>query len=126
MDKHYAQALLAFLLAQLLMASINVYFFQKKKEIEYMVAVKAYMKAEIGYFIIGFFGALCLIFILSDFLDLGVNRKDLLSKETLTHKEKLQAYFKTCALLVGAFLQAIAFAVRKKGKAAIEKMVDKG
>ena len=126
MNSHYLQVFLAFLIAQLLMASINVYNYQKKKEIEYMVAVKAYTKAEIGYFIIGFFGVLALLFILSEYVDLSVKREDLLSKETLSTKEKLQAYFKTIALCVGAFVQYLAFVLRSKGKEAIDKMVDKG
>jgi len=126
MNTHYLQVLLAFLIAQLLMASINVYGYQKKKEIEYMVAVKAYFKAEVGYFIIGFFSVLAVLFILSDFIDLSITREDLLSKETLTTKEKMQAFFKTTSLGLGAFIQYLAFALRNKGKAAIDKMVDKG
>lgn len=126
MTQHYYDVLFAFLLAQLLMVSVNVYFYQKQKEITYWLALKTYMWAEIGYFIIGIVAVCGLLFILSDFIDLSISRKDLLTKETLTWKEDLIVYFKTTAFCVGAFLQYIVFKLKEKGKAAIDKKVDVG
>lgn len=125
MNQHYWQVALAFIIAQLLMASINVYLYQQKIKIDYWAALKTYFSAELGYFIIGIFSILAIMFIMSDFIDLSVTRKDLLSKESLTWKENLQAYFKTCAFVVGAFVQYIAFKFKDKGKDAIDKASDK-
>lgn len=126
MNAHYFDMLLAFLIAQLLMASINVYTYQLNKSIDYWSAVKAYFKAEIGYFIIGLLAVCAVLFVLSDLIDLSVSRKDLLNKTSLTWKENLQLYFKTSALFIGAFVQYMAFKFKEKGKAAIDKAVDKG
>ena len=60
----------AFFLAQLLITSIMVYNYQKEKDVPYLVALKTYLKAEIGYFIIGLIGILSVLFLLSDFIDL--------------------------------------------------------
>lgn len=122
---HYAEMLLAFALAQLLMAAIMVYDYQKEKNIDYHIALRTYFKAEVGYFIIGLLGISCVLFIVSDFVDLSITRKDLLTKESLNWKENLRLYFKTASLFVGGFVQYIAFVWKKKGKAAIDKVADK-
>jgi hypothetical protein len=83
------------------------------------------MKAEIGYFIIGVFGIVSILFILSDFVDLSITRKDLLTKDGLNWKENLRLYFKTTSLFLGGFVQYIAFVWKKKGKDAIDKIADK-
>ena len=122
---HYVEMFFAFLLAQALITSVMVYDYQKEKNIEYAVALKAYLKAEVGYFIIGIFGIIGLLFILSDFVDLSIIRKDLLTKCGLTWKEYLRLYFKTVSLLLGGLVQYIAFVYKKKGKVAIDKIADK-
>lgn len=125
MNQHYYQTLIAFFLAQLLVASVMVYNYQKEKNINYWTALVAYFKAEVGYFIIGIIGIFAILFILSDFIDLSITRTDLLSKEHLSWKENLQLYFKTTALFVGGLVQYIAFIYKSKGKKAIDKIADK-
>jgi hypothetical protein len=125
MQHPYLQLFLAFVIAQGAMASMNVYSYQKEKNIDYWPAMVAYLKAEIGYFIIGAFAMAAICFIMPEFVDLHTTRADLLSKEKLDWKDKLQLYFKTSALLIGGFVQYIAFVYRKKGKAAIDKVADK-
>lgn len=125
MQNPYFQIFAAFILAQFLMASINVYNYQKEKDIEYFKAFGAYLKAEVGYFIIGLASVLILMFILPELVDLKINRTDLLSKEKLSWKENIQVFFKCTAIVIGGFIQYIAFALKKKGKAAIDKAVDK-
>ena len=122
---HYLQVLLGFVIAQLLMASLTVYKYQKEKNISYGTAWRTYMYAELGFFIIGICSIAAILFVMSDYIDLSVNRKDLLSKESLTWKENLQLYFKTSAFIIGAFVQYIAFIFRDKGKVAIDKVADK-
>jgi hypothetical protein len=112
-------------LGQALMTSIVVYNYQKEKQIDYFHSVITYMKAEIGYFIVGFIGILCVCFIVSDFIDLSVTREDLKSLEQRTWKENMQLYFKSSAFVVACFIQYIAFRFRDKGKDAIDKAIDK-
>jgi hypothetical protein len=125
MNKHYLIMLGAFILAQLLITSIMVYNYQKEKDVPYLVALKTYLKAEIGYFIIGLIGILSVLFLLSDFIDLSVTKKDLQSIEGKSLKQNLQLYFKTASFVIGGFVQYIAFIYKKKGKAAIDKLADK-
>lgn len=124
MNKHYADMFFAFLLAQSLITAIMVYNYQKEKSIDYVKALTVYIKAEVGYFIIGVIGISCILFILSDFVNLSITREDLLTKGGLTWKENLQLYFKSSSLLVGGFVQYIAFVYKKKGKDAIDKIAD--
>lgn len=123
-NNHYLEVFVAFLLAQSLMASIMVYTYQKKKSIGYIDALLTYFKAEVGFFVIGVIGISTILFILSDFIDLSITRHDLLSIENLTWKQNLQLYFKTSSVCLGAFVQYLAFKLKDKGKAAIDKVVD--
>jgi hypothetical protein len=125
MNKHYVIMLLGFLLAQLLMVSIMVYNYQKEKDVPYLVALRTYLKAELGFLIIGLLGISSVLFILSDFIDLSVTKKDLLTIEGRSLKQNLQLYFKTASIVIGGFIQYIAFIYKKKGKAAIDKLADK-
>lgn len=121
----YIQLFFGFVLGQGLMMAMNVYSYQKDMHIEYKQALKAYTKAEIGYFVIAGIGLLVLLFIMSDFLDLTISKKDLRQLDVLNLKQKLQLYFKTGSVLFGMFIQFIAFKVRKTGKEAIDNAVIK-
>lgn len=123
MSGQYVIVICAFVLAQLLMTSIVVYRYQKDKDITYNKALITYLKAETGFFIIGLIGVISVCFILSDWIDLSLTKKDLLSIEHRTLKENLQLYFKTSAFVLGGFIQYIAFVWRDKGKIAIDKIV---
>ena len=125
MNAQYLQVFAAFLLAQLLMMSIMVYNYQKEKNVDYIPSVKAYVRAEVGYFIIGIFGILVILFIMSDWVNLSVTKEDLLKVEKRSLKQNMQIYFKTTAIVVGAFIQYLAFTFKNKGKAAIDKIADK-
>lgn len=125
MSGQYLIVICAFLLAQFLMTSIVVYRYQKDKDITYDKALITYLKAEVGFFIIGLVGVVSLCFILSDWIDLSLTKKDLLSIEHRTLKQNLQLYFKTSAFVLGGFIQYIAFIWRDKGKVAIDKIVEK-
>jgi len=119
---HYAMMFVGFVLAQLLITSIMVYHYQKEKNISYGSALTAYMKAEIGYFIIGVIGILVILFILSDYVDLSITRKDLLTKGGLTWKENLRLYFKSLSIFIGGMVQYIAFVYNKKAKLPLIKL----
>lgn len=116
----YIQLFLGVLIGQGLMTSILVYNYQKKLEIPYRKAVAAYLAAEVGFYVIGAFGLLALLFIMSEFIDLNITKEDLRSITAKSWKEDLQLYFKTASLLVGLFVQYIAFKVRSVGKVAID------
>lgn len=124
MNNYYFIGLSAFILAQLLMASINVYNYQKKKEIKYLAALSAYVQAEVGYFIIGIIGIFCVCFILKDFININITEEDLRHIEKRTWKENMQLYFRSSAFFIGAFIQYLAFKYRTTGKKAIDKAID--
>ena len=121
---HYVQLFFGFIIGQFLMMSLNVYDFQKKKDIAYRNALKAYATAEIGYFVIAGLGLIALLFILSDYIDLSVTKNDLKSLESLDWKQKLQLYFKTGSLFLGAFIQYLTFKFRSVGKKAIDNAIN--
>lgn len=125
MSKEYLIVMMAFFLAQALMASLMVYNYQKEKNITYPMAMKTYFKAELGYFIIGFIGILCVCFLLSDWIDLSITKQDLQNIAHRNLKENLQLYFKTGSFIISSFIQYIAFKYRDKGKDAIDKAADK-
>lgn len=125
MNSHYFIVIAAFLLAQALMTSIMVYNYQKEKNVSYGQSLLAYMKAEVGYFIIGFVGIISVCFLLSDFIDLSLTKHDLESLKDKNWKVLLQLYFKTSSFIIGGFIQYIAFKYREKGKAAIDQAADK-
>jgi hypothetical protein len=125
MNQHYFIVLFAFLLGQMLMTSIQVYNYQKDLKIDYDKALVTYLKAEVGYFIVGLVGIICVCFILSDFIDLRVTKDDLKKIASRTWKENLQLYFKTSSFVIGCFIQFIAFKYKDKGKDAIDKAVNK-
>lgn len=121
---HYVQLFFGFIIGQFLMMSLNVYDFQKKKDISYRNALAAYATAEIGYFVIAGIGLIALLFILSDYIDLNVTKNDLKSMDSLDWKQKLQLYFKTGSLVLGAFIQYLTFKFRSVGKKAIDNAVN--
>lgn len=116
----YSQLFFGVIIGQGLMTSILVYYYQKELKIPYWKAVGAYLGAEIGFYVIGAFGLLALLFIMSEFIDLNITKEDLRSITAKSWKENLQLYFKTASLLVGLFVQYIAFKVRSVGKVAID------
>lgn len=125
MNSHYIIVLLAFLLAQGLMTSIMVYNYQKEKHIKYREALFAYLEAELGYFIVGLVGIFCVLFVLSDFIDLSLTREELKNAPQKNWKVLMQLYFKTSSFIIGGFIQYIAFKYRDKGKKAIDDAADK-
>lgn len=122
---NYVVVVLAFLLGQFITTSVVVYNMQKEKQVSYMNALTAYLKAETGWFIIGFAAISCIMFIMSDYVDLNIKKADLINKENLSYKESLIVYFRTSALFVGTFAQLLAFKFLKKGKEKIAEFEDK-
>lgn len=122
---NYITIVIAFLIGQFAYNTITVYNLQRGLDIGFWSAYKAYMKKETGWFVVALAGLCCVLFVLSDYLDLNIKRADLINKEVLTIKEKIVVYFRTIALGVGAFIQHIIFLVYKKGKQEIHKANEK-
>ena len=114
--------LAAFILGQLLYTAITVYNLQKDKAIDYRTAFIAYVKKEMGGYIVAIIGLAALMFILADFIDPSFKRAD---ADINTWKGKVVAYFRTSMLFFGCFAQHIIFVAFKKGKKAIEKEENK-
>lgn len=121
----YIQLFFGVLIGQGLMTAILVYNYQKDQKIGYWKAVGVYLNAEVGFYVIGAFMLIALLFIMSEFINLHVTKEDLKSISAKSWKEILQIYFKTASFLLGLFVQYIAFKVRSVGKVAIDKAVEK-
>lgn len=119
----YIQLFFGVILGQLLVTSVMVYDYQKEKNISWIQALKVYIVAETGYYVIAAVGLIACLFILSEFLDLSLTKKDLRTQESLSLKQKLQLYFKTGSLIIGMFIQYIVFKVKNKGKEAIDNAI---
>jgi len=116
---NYLVLIVAFILGQLLYTAITVYNLQKDKGISYMPAFTAYVMKEAGGYLVALLGLFVVMFILSDYIDINVQRKDL--PEVLSFKQKIIFYFRTSSIVFGVFAQHIIFIAFKKGKKAIEK-----
>ena len=121
---NYLTIIIAFIIGQFAYTTVTVYNLQRGKDISFWHAYAVYMKKETGWFVVAIAALACVLFVLSDYLDLNVKRSDLLSKDVLTMKEKVIVYFRTIALAVGEFAQHIIFLAMKKGKKEIEKVND--
>jgi len=116
---NYLILICAFIIGQLLYTAITVYNLQRGKAIDYQTAFKAYVKKELGGYIVAIVGLAALMFILSDFVDPNFKKED---ADIQTWKGRVVAYFRTSALFFGVFAQHIIFKVFKRGKKEIEKL----
>ena len=119
---NYFLMLLAFFIGQLLYTSITVYNIQKNMSINYWAAFKAYVKKEVGGYVVAFVGLAALMFIITDFIDPSFKKAD---ADVNTWTGKVVAYFRTAMLFFGCFAQHLIFVAFKKGKKAIEKAESK-
>lgn len=120
--KYYFLLLAAVIIGQTFTGCISAWFFQLKNDkIDYLTALKLYFRKEFGSFFVVLSFTVLLMFILSDWMNLNTSRAELLAKGELTKFEKAQVYFKTVAVIYGAFAQWIAYFFYKKGKTAIEQ-----
>lgn len=118
--KYYLLLGLAVLLGQVFVAASAAWVYQRANEnITYWKALQLYFKKEIGTFILIMSFTVLVMFVLSDWMDLTINKIDLLSKEKLTKFETAQSKFRTVAALYGMLAQWIALLVYKGGRNAV-------
>lgn len=118
---HYIQLFFGLIIGQALMTALNVYQYQKNRQIEYNTALQVYVRAEKGYYVIAIVSIIAALFVLSEFINLSVTKDEIRSLDHKTFKDNLRLYFKTGALVLGLVLQYAAFALRTVGKVAIDK-----
>lgn len=112
--------LVAFILGQLAYASVSIYIIQNKVTgINYWQAVGQYFKKEVGSLVMAACGWAIVMFIASDWIYIGLTRKDLRSKDVLTLQEKAILYQRTFATILGGLIQHVLYVALKKGKKAI-------
>ena len=90
--------------------------------INYWAAFKAYVKKEVGGYVVAFVGLAALMFIITDFIDPSFKKAD---ADLNTWTGKVVTYFRTAMLFFGCFAQHLIFVAFKKGKKAIEKAESK-
>jgi hypothetical protein len=121
MNNHYVIIIFGWIIGQFAYAACSIYVLQKNKDVNYWKAAALYFSGEIGSFVLAFSGLLVLLFIIPDFFDVEITRKDLLNKEVLSWKEKFIVFQRSASIGVGAFIQHIIYAIFKKGKKKIEE-----
>ncbi|MBE2229939.1 MAG: hypothetical protein IAE96_04760 [Chitinophagaceae bacterium] len=118
MIKYISLLIVAVFLAQAFIAALAVYRVQLSNEkINYQQALQLYFKANMARYVLVAVCVLILSFILSDYMDLSLTREDLRAKgiEALNRVERIQLYFKSYAIGVGAFIEVLAVVLYKAG-----------
>lgn len=118
MIKYIALLIVAVFLAQAFIAALAVYRVQLSNDkINYKQALHLYFKANMARYVLVAVCVLILCFVLSDYMDLSVTRAELRAKglEALNRIEKIQLYFKSWAIAVGAFIEVVAVLAYKAG-----------
>lgn len=130
MIKYILELVTSVFLAQMFIAALAVYWKQLKNEnIDYWKAVPLYFKANSGRYVLVAVCVLIACYLLSDYMNLKLTRKELLSKgwKELTRTEQIQLRFRTVTICLGAFIEVIAVLLYKAGfKSIIEFGQSKG
>lgn len=124
--KYMVLLIIAVGLAQSFVASVAIYFWQRKNpDINYKQASGIYFHSNVGRYVVVAISLLILCFVLSDWMDLSLSHAELLAKgkDALTKAEKIQLQFKSWAIGVGAFIEVIAIALYKTG---LDKILNYG
>lgn len=119
--KYYTLMIIAFIIGQFIYTTLTVYNLQKDRDIEYGKALAIFVSKELGGYLVAIGGLCGVLFILSDYIDPGITRADLLNKESLTFKEQLVVYYRTASLAAGVFSQHLIYRFYNKGKKAIDE-----
>lgn len=118
MIKYISLLIVAVFLAQAFIAAMAVYRVQLSNDkITYRQALHLYFKANMARYVLVAVCVLILSFILSDYMDLSLTRADLRAKgiDALNRVERIQLYFKSYAIGVGAFIEVLAVLLYKAG-----------
>lgn len=118
MIKYISLLIIAVFLAQAFIAALAVYRVQLGNDkINYIQALHQYFKSNVARYVLVAICVLIACFVLSDYMDLSLTRDDLRAKgiDTLNRVERIQLYFKSWAIGVGAFIEVIAVLFYKVG-----------
>jgi len=118
MIKYILLLIVAVFLAQAFIAAFAVYVKQLSNDnIKYGQALQLYFRSNMARYVLVAVCVLILSFIMSDYMDLSLTRADLRAKgiDTLNRIERIQLYFKSWAIGVGAFIEVIAVLAYKAG-----------
>ena len=113
---YYLLLVVAWILGQALYTAITVWRLQKDLPISYANALNAYLKKEIGGYIVSFIFMLIVCFILPELLNLKMDKSELLSKKQRSWVETIQIYFRSACTILGMFSLHIAYSIYKRGK----------
>lgn len=113
---YYVYLIIAWILGQGLYTAVTVWRLQKGLDIAYIPALKAYIKKETGGYIVSGVFMIVVVFILPEFLNLKMDKNELLTIEQKSWAQKVQLYFRTAAVVLGMFSLHIAYSLYKRGK----------
>ena len=113
---YYFYLIVAWILGQALYTAITVWRLQKNLTINYTQALKAYIQKEFGGYIVSGVFMIVVVFILPEFLNLQMEKSELLTIEQKSWAQKVQLYFRTAAVVLGMFSLHIAYSLYKRGK----------
>ena len=118
MIKYILLLVMGVLLAQMFITAMAVWIQQSKNpNINWIKAMKLYVAANSGRYILVAVLILILCFVLSDWMDLSLTHDDLIKKgiASLSRAEKIQLQFKTYTIGIGSFIEVIAVVFYKTG-----------
>lgn len=116
---NYLILFIGMVLGQMSSTAVIVYIAQKKKDIAYWPAMRAYVISEQGGYIIAALMLLVTMFLVSDYIEPVKTAGD--TTRTWLQKVQLAKNFKLYAYIFGVFAPIIAIVAFKKGFNAIKK-----
>lgn len=116
----YLTVILGWIIGQITFTVICAYLLQRTKStINYPTAIVVYGKAETGGYAIAICALAIVLFVMSDYIDLNLDRKVLIAKAALTFPEKFILFARSYSIVFGIFCQFLLLLVFKKGLKAI-------
>ena len=113
---YYLLLIVSWILGQAMYTAITVWRLQKSLTISYVPALKAYVKKELGGYVVSGVFMVVVVFLLPELLNLHMSRNEILTLEQRSWAEKVQLYFRSASVVLGMFSLHIAYSLYKKGK----------
>ena len=113
---YYLLLVVSWILGQAMYTAITVWRLQKSLTISYVPALKAYVKKELGGYVVSGVFMVVVVFLLPELLNLNMSRNEILTLEQRSWAEKVQLYFRSASVVLGMFSLHIAYSLYKRGK----------
>lgn len=125
MNRYYLLLIVAFIIGQIVHTIAMVAKLQSGKDITFQQAFEIYTESESRNYFFALALLLCLLFILSEFVDIKTDHdiSMIKAKAMKSYYDYILIYYKTISLVIGVFASHIFYLLYGKGKAAIERYI---